>query len=95
MKKVVMAIALFAACSTITWAEDGAALFKAKCAICHGASGEGKGKMGAKLAGTSKSADQIAALLTKGGGAAHHAKPAAGVTPEQAKALATFVKSLK
>ncbi|MDR3793416.1 MAG: cytochrome c [Terracidiphilus sp.] len=95
MKKVLVVLALFAACSMVTWAEDGAAIFKTKCAMCHGASGEGKGKMGAKLSGTAKSVDQISALLTKGGGAVHHAKPAAGVTPEQAKAVATFVKSLK
>jgi len=95
MKKVLVVLALFAACSMVTWAEDGSALFKTKCAMCHGASGEGKGKMGPKVAGTAKSADQIVALLTKGGGPVHHFKPVTGLSGEQAKALATFVKSLK
>ena len=45
-------------------AEDGAAIYKAKCAMCHGAAGEGK--MGPALKGTSLSADQIADVAAKG-----------------------------
>jgi len=77
------------------FAADGAATFKAKCAMCHGPNGEGK--MGPKLAGTSVSADQIVAMLTKGDDAkkAPHKKPVAGVTADDAKAVADFVKTLK
>jgi len=76
-------------------AEDGAAIYKAKCAGCHGANGEGK--MGPKLAGTSLSADQIADALTKGaaGKKAPHGKPMAGLTADQATAVAAYVKTLK
>jgi cytochrome c553 len=95
MKKVLVVMALFAAFSMVSWAEDGTATFSAKCAMCHGTAGVGKGKMGPKLAGTSKSAGQIEALLTKGGGAGHHAKPVAGLSGEQAKALAIYIKGLK
>jgi mono/diheme cytochrome c family protein len=77
-------------------AEDGGALFKAKCAACHGVEGQGKPPMAPKLAGTSKSAAEIVAVLTKGGEPkAPHIKPMSTVTPEQATALAAFVKTLK
>ncbi len=77
------------------FAADGAATYKAKCAMCHGPSGEGK--MGPKLAGTAASADQIIAMLTKGDDAkkAPHKKPVAGVSDDDAKAVADFVKTLK
>ena len=80
----------------MTWAEDGSALFKAKCAMCHGADGQGKPKMGAKLAGTAKSEDQIIQLLIKGGAEKGiHIKPMNGFSADQAKAVAAYVKSLK
>lgn len=77
------------------FAQDGAAIFKTKCAGCHGP--EGQGKIGPKLAGTSVSADQIAAMLTSGNDAKKppHKKPLSGVTADDAKAVAAFVKTLK
>jgi len=76
-------------------AEDGAAIYKAKCAMCHGPNGEGK--LGPALKGTSLGADQIADALTKGatGKKAPHAKPMAGLTADQATAVAAYVKTLK
>ena len=76
-------------------AEDGAAIYKAKCALCHGP--DGAGKNGPALKGTSLTADQIAAALTKGseGKKAPHAKPIAGLTADQATAVAAYVKTLK
>lgn len=76
-------------------AQDGAATFKAKCAGCHGA--DAQGKMGPALKGTSLSADDIAALLTKGNDAKKppHKKPLSGLSDADAKAVADYVKSLK
>ena len=76
-------------------AEDGAALYKTKCAICHGP--DGAGKSGPALKGTALTADQIAGVLTKGaeGKKAPHGKPVAGITPDQAAAVAAYVKTLK
>jgi mono/diheme cytochrome c family protein len=76
-------------------AQDGAATYKAKCAACHGP--EGQGKIGPALKGTSLSADQIADLLTKGDDAKKppHKKALSGLSADDAKAVATFVKSLK
>ncbi len=72
-------------------AEDGAALYGAKCKMCHGDAGQGK--MGPKLVGTTK---DVAKVITVGGlTKAPHIKPVAGVTADQATAIAAFVKGLK
>jgi mono/diheme cytochrome c family protein len=79
-------------------ADDGAALYKKKCAGCHGASGEGKPAVKAPaLKGTQLETGQISEHTTKGNpqSKAPHNKPISGVTEEQAKAIAEFVKTLK
>lgn len=93
----VMAMLLIAA--TASWAaDDGAALYKQKCAGCHGASGEGKAAMKAPaLKGTTRDASQLVDHITKGepGSKAPHSKGIAGLTDAQAQAIADFVKTLK
>ena len=76
-------------------AQDGGAVYKAKCAACHGP--EGQGKVGPALKGTSLSEDQISGLLTKGDDAKKppHKKPMNGLSADDAKAVAAFVKTLK
>jgi cytochrome c553 len=37
-----IAVALFILIPNLSWADDGAGLYKAKCAMCHGADGAGK-----------------------------------------------------
>ena len=77
------------------FAADGAATYKAKCAACHGP--EGQGKVGPALKGAALSVDQIIDLLAKGDEAkkAPHKKAISGLTPDDAKAVAEYVKSLK
>jgi mono/diheme cytochrome c family protein len=77
------------------FAQDGAATFKARCATCHGP--EGEGKIGPALKGTTLTADQIAEMLTQGNEARKppHKKPLAGLSADDAKAVAAFVKALK
>ncbi len=77
------------------FAADGAATYKAKCAACHGP--EGQGKVGPAVKGTSLTADQITDLLTKGNDAKKvpHKKAVMGVSAEDAKAVAEYVKTLK
>lgn len=89
---VVASITMLAAIPVL--AQDGATLFKTKCAMCHGDQGQGKPAMGApKLVGTTKS---VVDVLTKGGEAkAPHIKPMSTVTADQAAALAAYVKTLK
>ena len=42
MKRYMMMLTAVALVSSMAWAQDGAALYKTKCAMCHGAMGEGK-----------------------------------------------------
>jgi mono/diheme cytochrome c family protein len=95
MKRYLMIFAALVVLSSLGWAEDGAALYKSKCAMCHGAAGEGK--IGPSLQKTTLSSAQIADVLTKGaaGKKAPHSKPISGLTADQATAVATYVASLK
>jgi mono/diheme cytochrome c family protein len=76
-------------------AQDGAALYKTKCAGCHGAKGEGKKAPSLKV--TKKDADQITEHLTKGDAASKppHNKGMSGMKEDQAKAIAAYVTTLK
>jgi cytochrome c len=98
-KMVIALAALVLSASTTTWsAADGASLYKAKCAACHGASGEGKPSMKAPaLKGTSLDVDKLTEHLTKGEptSKAPHNKGISGLSEEQAKAIAEYVKTLK
>jgi len=98
--KLRIAPVLLASVSMLAWmqapAQDGGALYKTKCAMCHGDQGQGKQGVAPKLAGTSKSEAAVAAVLTQGGEArAPHIKPMSTLTPAQAAAIAAFVKTLK
>lgn len=93
---IVLTVIALLSMSCVAWAaEDGAAIYKSKCAACHGA--DGAGKVGPAVKGTSMTDAQIDELLTKGaaGKKAPHGKGVAGLTDEQAKAVATYVKGLK
>ncbi len=96
MKRFIAGLGVVALMSGMALAaEDGAAIYKTKCAACHGAAGEGK--MGPKLAGTALTPAQIADALMTGapGKKAPHGKPMAGITADQASAVAAYVKTLK
>lgn len=101
--KIIVGIAVLAAWMTSlpphSWAaHDGAALYKSKCAGCHGAGGEGKPVMKAPtLKGTALTTEQIAQHVTKGEASSKppHNKGISGVQEEQAKAIAEFIKTLK
>jgi len=92
---LLIAVALFASLTLPAFAADGAATFKTKCAACHGS--EGQGKVGPALKGTTLTADQIAGLLTTGNDAKKppHKKAISGLSADDAKAVADFVKTLK
>jgi mono/diheme cytochrome c family protein len=98
-KYAVTAVAMLMITSTMSLAaDDGAALYKGKCAGCHGASGEGKPAMKAPaLKGTALDVNQIVDQVTKGNPAskAPHSKAMSGLNEDQAKAIAEFIKTLK
>ena len=95
MKRYLMMLTAVALVSGMAWAQDGAALYKSKCAMCHGPAGEGK--IGPSLQETKLDQKQITDYLTKGeaGKKAPHAKPVAGLTAAQAGEVATYVGTLK
>ena len=91
-----IAVALMVMVPSLSWAaEDGAAVYKAKCAMCHGP--DGAGKIGPALKGTKLSADEVAKFVEAGaaGKKAPHSKGINGVSADQAKAVGEYVKSLK
>jgi mono/diheme cytochrome c family protein len=96
MKRYLTMLAAVTLVSSMAWAQDGAALYKsAKCAMCHGAAGEGK--VGPSLQKTALNEKQITDLLTNGaaGKKAPHTKAVAGLTAAQAGEVATYVGTLK
>jgi mono/diheme cytochrome c family protein len=98
-KSLVALATLLLTVTTACWAaEDGAALYKAKCSACHGANGEGKPALKAPaIKGTTLDAKQIADHITKGEPTSKppHNKGMAGINDDQATAIAQYVKSLK
>jgi len=86
-----IAVALFILIPSLSWADDGAALYKAKCAACHGADAAGKPAMKAPALVGKSEAD-----LNKGITAtAKHPAPVKSLSADDAKAIVTYVRSLK
>jgi cytochrome c553 len=86
--------------SAMSFAQDGAATYKAKCAMCHGPTGTPSAGM-AKAMGIKPTsdpamkaltADQIAAAVKNGKG---KMKPVAGLSDGDVKAVAAYFKTLK
>ena len=91
-----IAIALFLLIPNLSWAEDGAALYKAKCAACHGADAAGKpaAKIPSLIGDDAKKmsdADLEKAVTEK----PKHAGVAKALTPDQVKAVVAYVRSLQ
>jgi mono/diheme cytochrome c family protein len=84
----------------MSFAQDGAATYKAKCAMCHGPTGTPSAgmikAMGMKPvsdpAMQALTVDQIVATVKNGHG---KMKPIAGLTDAQVKAVAAYFKTLK
>lgn len=86
---------VMASLSSPAVAQDAAATYKAKCAMCHGADGKG-GKMGTRDFGSAEvkaeTDAQLTEIITKGKGK----MPAYGgkLTDDEIKGLVTYVRSL-
>lgn len=86
-----IALVLFLALPNLTWAaEDGAALFKAKCSVCHGADAAGKPAMKAPAIKGKSQADIKKAFASS----PKHAG-VKSLNDEQVKAIATYLQGLK
>ena len=79
-------------------ADEGASLYKKKCAHCHGASGDGKSAMKAPaLKDSALDVTQMVDRIAKGepSSKAPHNKGVAGLSDEQARAIAEYIKTMK
>ncbi len=97
---IIAVLALLVAAPLSLWSAqdvDGAQVFKTKCSACHGANGEGKPAMKMPaVKGTSMTVEKLVTYLTKGeSGKKIHTNPVNGLSEEQAKAVAEYVKTLK
>jgi cytochrome c553 len=95
---IVIAVMLVAVPLSLWAAEDGASLLKSKnCLACHGEKGEGNPAMKAPaLKGTKLTVEKIVAFLTKGEkGKGFHENAVDDLSAEQAKLIASHIKTLK
>jgi mono/diheme cytochrome c family protein len=97
MLVMVIAVALFILIPNLSWAaDDGAALFKAKCAMCHGADAAGKPAMKAPSLISDEAKKLSDADLTKA--VAEKAKHPAGVkglAANDVKAVVAYIRTLQ
>ena len=90
-----IAVVLFILIPSLSWAaDDGASLFKAKCAMCHGPDGAGKGAAKSLISDGAKkmSDDDISKAVTTN---PKHAAVAKALTPDQVKAVVGYVRDLQ
>ncbi len=91
-----IAAALFVVMPNLSWAEDGAAIYKTKCAMCHGA--DAAGKPAAKIPSLvsddvkKQSDDGIAKTVAE---TAKHPAGVKGLPGDDVKAIVTYLRSLQ
>jgi cytochrome c553 len=96
MLVMTIAVALFILLPNLSWADDGATLFKAKCAMCHGADAAGKpaAKIPSLIGDEAKKmsdADLAKAVAEK----AKHPAGVKSLAADDVKAVVTYVRSLQ
>jgi mono/diheme cytochrome c family protein len=96
MLVMTIAVALFILIPNLSWADDGATIYKAKCAACHGV--DAAGKPAAKIPSLNgddakklSDADLAKAITEK----PKHAGVAKSVTPDQVKMVVAYIRELQ
>jgi cytochrome c553 len=97
MLVMTIAVGLFILIPNLSWAaDDGASLYKAKCAACHGADAAGKpaAKIPSLVSDEAKKAsdDELAKDVTE---KPKHPATIKSLTPDQAKMIVTYIRSLQ
>jgi len=97
MLVMAVAVALFVLLPSLSWAaDDGATLYKAKCAACHGADGAGKpaAKIPSLVSDEAKKASDgdLAKAVTE---KPKHPGMVKSLTPDQVKMVVSYVRSLQ
>jgi cytochrome c553 len=96
-----IAVALFVLIPNLAWAEDGAGIFKAKCAMCHGADATGKpaAKIPSLVSDDAKklSDADLTDFIANGGPnkKATHAFSTKGLSPDDIKAVVSAIRDLQ
>ena len=98
MKQIVLAAVLVLFAAGAARAQDAGALFKQKCATCHGPDGKGKTKMGEKmgvkdLTASKSTAAEMEKVIAGGKPGSKMVGYKGKIPDEEIKALATFVKN--
>jgi cytochrome c6 len=87
------ALALVLSVPISAQAQDGGVLYKAKCAMCHGADGSKLSTHNLQTADVQKMSDgDIAGVITNGKG---HMPPTKSLKPEEVTAVVAYVRTLK
>ncbi len=96
---VMIAVALFIVVPNLSWAgDDGAGIYKAKCAACHGADLAGKpaAKIPSLISDEAKKASDadLTEIVANGGKdkKASHAFATKGLTPDQIRMVIAYVR---
>jgi len=91
-----IAVALFILIPSLSWADDGSAVYKTKCAACHGV--DAAGKPAAKIpslvgddVGKASDAELTKAVTEK----PKHAGIAKTLTPDQVKMVVSYIRELQ
>src|SRR5580700_3662769 len=97
MLVMTIAVALFTLIPNLSWAaDDGATLYNAKCAACHGADAAGKpaAKIPSLISDDLKKAsdDDVAKDITE---KPKHAGVAKSLTPDQVKMIVSYIRTLQ
>ena len=96
MLVLTIAVALFILIPSLSWADDGATLYKTKCAACHGVDAAGKpaAKIPSLIGDDAKKlsdADLTKAVTEK----PKHAGVAKSLTPDQVKMVIGYIRSVQ
>jgi cytochrome c6 len=97
MLVMTIAVALFILIPNLSWAaDDGATIYKAKCAMCHGADAAGKpaAKIPSLISDDTKKAsdDDLAKDITE---KAKHPATVKSLPPDQIKMVVSYIRSLQ
>ena len=96
-----LALGLFLLVPSLSWADDGGTVFKAKCAACHGADATGKPAVKAPSLVSPEAKKLTDAELTDAianGGKEQkpmHQFSKKGMTPDQIKMVVAYIRSLQ
>jgi mono/diheme cytochrome c family protein len=96
MLVMTVAVTLFILIPNLSWADDGGTIYKAKCAMCHGADAAGKPAMKApSLISDEMKKKSDADFTTAITGTAKHPAAVKGLSADDAKAVVTYIRSLQ